>query len=352
MKENKIIEFTGEISEKEMEMLNRVFERYSFQPVSYEKVRSVYKLKTATNYVCLKRFKHGRYKAENGNILVEELFKNNFFNTPKYIKTKNDNLLVKYKDLFFYATEWVDGEETNLDELEEAVSCAKLLAKFHLATKNINTKKLKIKNNLKNWPKIYKKQLYDFYKYEKIIDNKKIKSSFDISYKENINRFYNSALVSLKILNSSEYYRLSNIADKNTTICHDSFYYQNIIKKDGEYYIIDLDSIIIDLQINDLGKYIRRLMCKSSYRWNSESAIKIIEAYNSVNKLTKEELEVMLALIMFPHKFWKLGKKRYIKYKNWDERKYSRKLKNILRDSDLQEKFFKDYIDYMNNHIY
>lgn len=42
------------------------------------------------------------------------------------------------------------------------------------------------------------------------------------------------------------------------------FYYQNIIKKGREYYIIDLDNIIIDLQVNDLGKYIRRLMNKKA----------------------------------------------------------------------------------------
>lgn len=49
-------------------------------------------------------------------------------------------------------------------------------------------------------------------------------------------------------------------------------------------------------------------MTKKSYQWDFEKTKRIIEAYNSENKLTKEDLEVMLSLVIFPHKFWKLGK--------------------------------------------
>ncbi len=96
------------------------------------------------------------------------------------------------------------------------------------------------------------------------IENKKIKNEFDITYKEHIDSFYERAMVALSFLNKSDYYKLSKDAQKNKSLCHHSFYYQNIIKKGTEYYIIDLDSIIIDLQVNDLGKYIRRLMTKKT----------------------------------------------------------------------------------------
>ncbi|EFG86108.1 spore coat protein, CotS family [Clostridium carboxidivorans P7] len=159
------------------------------------------------------------------------------------------------------------------------------------------------------------------------------------SYLDNI---YHRAMTSLNFLNTSDYYKLSRQAEKNKTICHDSFYYQNIIKKNNQYYIIDLDSIIIDLHVNDLGKLIRRLMFKGSYEWDFQKAKTLIEAYNEVNKLEKNELEVMLALIVFPHKFWKLGRKRYIKYKNWDENKYIHKLNRLMKYNDMQNKFWKN----------
>ena len=48
----------------------------------------------------------------------------------------------------------------------------------------------------------------------------------------------------------------------------------------------------------------------------------------------------MLALIIFPHKFWKLGQKRYMKQKKWSETKYLHKLNKITCHNETQEKFF------------
>ncbi len=47
------------------------------------------------------------------------------------------------------------------------------------------------------------------------IENKKIKNEFDITYKEYIDSFYERAMVALSFLNKSDYYKLSNEAQKN-----------------------------------------------------------------------------------------------------------------------------------------
>lgn len=352
VKESRKVKYSKDISKNEDSVIKKVFDRYNFNVISYKKARSAFKVKTTEGNICLKRFKHGKNKAKNGSILVEELSKNNFKNTAQFIRTKNDNLFVRYKKFFFYATEWIDGEECDLSQITEAKKCAELLAKFHLATCKIDTQSIKIQSNLRNWPQIYKNKLYDLPKYENMIIKKKIKNNFDLTYMNNIDKFYERGLITLKILNDSEYYRLSKKAETEHTICHDSFYYQNIIKKGDEYYIIDLDSIIVDLQINDLGKFIRRLMSKSDYKWDFEKAKKIIEGYNSINRLTKEELKVMLALINFPHKFWKLGRKRYIKHKNWSEQRYNHKLNKVIYNAELQQKFLEDYLHYLEDYTY
>lgn len=348
--EDRNINSIDKLSEKEIRMVNRVLENYSFDVIKFVKVRSAYKLETSFGNICLKRMKHGEHKPLNGSILVQELVDKGFHNIAKYYKTKNDRIYVKYRNSFFYATEWIDGEECNLDSIEEAKNCVKLLAHYHIASSNIDIKRFKIKNNLKNWPVIFKHNLQDLEKFERIINRKKIKSEFDIAFGNYIESIYHRGMVAINFLNTSDYYKLSRQASQNKIICHDSFYYQNIIKKDEEYYIIDLDSIIVDLHVNDLGKLIRRLMFKRSYKWDFEKAKILIEEYNSISKFDKSELEVMLALIIFPHKFWKLGKKRYIKHKGWDESKYMHKLNRLVRYNDNQNKFLEDYLNYIKDY--
>lgn len=58
----------------------------------------------------------------------------------------------------------------------------------------------------------------------------------------------------------------------------------------------------------------------------------------------------MLSLVIFPHKFWKLGKKRYIKHKRWPETKYMKKLNKIIKYDDMQREFLENYIKYLEQY--
>lgn len=337
------------IDVKEKESLINVLNKYDFKVIDIYKSRSAYKVSTSSGNICLKKMKHGEYKASNGNMLVEYLISNGFSNIARYYKTKNGHLYVKSGKMIYYVTEWIDGIESDMNNIDEAIQCVKMLAQFHIASKKIDTSKFKIKNNLKNWSKIFKNDIDDLQRFKKIILRKRNKDDLDLSYLKHIDSFSNRGLAALSFLNESKYAKLSMKAYEDKTICHDSFYYQNIIKKNNTFYIVDLDSIIIDLQINDLGKLIRRLMFRKAYRWDFNKAKLLIESYTSINLLSKDELEAMLSLIIFPHKFWKLGKKRYVKDKSWNQTKYIHKLNRIIECDVLQQKFLEDYLDYLRN---
>ena len=344
------LEHINTVTNREMQILITVINKYNLRIISAEKIRSAYKIITNNGKFYLKRMKHGRNKVKNGCILSEELQLNKFSNTAKYFRTNEGAYFVRYNKSIFYLTEWIEGIECDLSNIDEAANCAKLLAQFHNMSNKIDHRKLHIQKNLKNWPRIFSSNLNNLEKFKRIIIGKRIKNDFDVLFLENIDSFYNRGLSAINILSKSQYYNLSKIANDEKLICHNSFYYQNIIKKEGEYFIIDFDSIIIDLQISDLGKLIRRLMFKKSYGWDFYFAKTLIEAYNSVNILCKEDLEIMVALIIFPQKFWKLGQRRFIDQKKWSESKYLHKLNKIISYNEIQEKFFADYLIYLEEY--
>jgi CotS family spore coat protein len=348
MSYRKLIE-NAVVNQNEKKMISYAMGKYNIEVNTSCKIRSVYKITSNTGVLCLKKIKHGHKKVQNSNNLVLGLKNAGFSNVSSFLKTKNGELSVKYNKYTLYVTEWIDGEECQLENLPEILNCTKLLAQFHLAANKIDTKTYKLHNNLKDWPSIFNSNLHDLEKFKDFIARKKIKNEFDHIYDRYIDKFYSRGINALNTLISSDYHKLSRQAYQNKTLCHDSFYYQNIIKKsNNEYYIIDLDSVIIDLQVMDLGKFIRRLMTKSDFQWNFSKARYIIEAYHNEKPLSAEELEVMLALIIFPHKFWKLGRKRYIKQKNWSENKYMHKLEKVIKYSDLEQNFIYDYQNFID----
>lgn len=339
------------ISDKELNNISYVCSKYSITLKEAYRVRSAYKIiDMQNNSYCLKRMKSGKKKILNSYKLTEDLLKSGFKNTPRYLITKKGNVYISHKGYLFLMTDWVEGRECDFSNIEEAKEGIKLLAKFHLCAEEINTKQYKLKNCLKNWPDIYKECINDMISYKHIIDKKILKTEFDYLYFDNIELFIERALNSLNLLNISSYYKLSKEAEKKKPICHRSFYYQNVIKKDEEYFLIDLNRIIIDLRVNDLGRFIRRLMHKKDYSWDFKKAEELIISYNSIYPLNKNELEIMLSLIIFPHKFWKLGKKRYKKHRNWSEIKYKKKLDNILASTEGQDKFYEEYIYFLNKY--
>jgi CotS family spore coat protein len=343
------VKYESNLSIKEEMMVKYVMSKYGYEVKEIYRARSAYKIITQNETLCLKRLMHGVNKANNGYYLVENLFKLGFDNTAKFLKNTEGELYIKYKKFTLYVTEWIDGEECNLDDISEAINCIKLLAKFHTTANAIDTSRLRIKNNLKNWPKIFSDRLIELEQFRYIAERKKIKNEFEHMYLKYVDSFYKRVVMSIELLNSSNYYLLSNEASKNKSLCHDSFYYQNILKKDDKYYLIDLDSIMVDLEVVDIAKYIRRLMFKKSYDWDFDKAKVLIEAYSSIKSLSYKELEILLALISFPHKFWKLGKKRFIKQKNWNEQKYMHKLEKSIKYFELEEAFFENFSSYIKN---
>lgn len=346
--ENSNSSYTDVTFDKEKKIIYSVLSQYDFQVIKCTKVRSVYKVETTECSLCLKRMRHGKSKPNNCTIIAKELIDTDFCNIAKYYKTKDGKSYVRRKKLLFYVTDWIEGEEGDLNNFKEVILIVKSLAQFHLAINNMDIGKLKLKSNLKNWHKVFTESLRGLEKYERIINNKRIKSEFDLSYYDYIQSMYHRGMVALNLLNTADYYKLYKHANKNKTLCQDNFYNENIVKKDGRYYIMDLGNIVIDLQLIDLFNLISKLIYRKIIEWDFNKVKLLIEAYTSINKLNKNELEVMLALLVFPYKFWKLGKKRYVKHKAWDESKYMHKLIKLTKYDDLQNKFLEDFLCYMN----
>lgn len=346
---HRIVEIDNSISQREYIKIKNVLDKYNIESGYVEKKRSVYKIINEDKSYCLKKISNENHKVVNGMMLVKYLHNNGFFYVADYIKSKDGKEYVKYEGSIYYLTTWIDGRECDFENFEELKNAIELMANFHMKSKGFHTSNTKIESNNKRWPDIFEKRRKDILKYNDIIEKKKIKSTFDIEYQKVSEKFIKMINMAQELLQKSNYMMLSKQAFEDKTVCHDSFYYQNIlINEKKELYLIDLDSILYDIWVYDLAKFIRRILYRKVYGWNFEVAKKIIDEYRRINPLSDEELEILLAFLIFPHKFWKLGKKKYDKKKQWSEGKYINRIEKILKYSDKQETFAKRYIEEYN----
>lgn len=340
--------YTPDISQKDIDMLDEVLSHYDFNAASVEKIRSAYKVCTDKGDFCLKRVGHGYEKAKKSFYLIKHLNENGFDNIAEYYHTKDGKALIKYKNAAFYLTYWIEGREASFSNVDEILSCSELLANFHNMAKGFkSTKHIMIRSHTKKWRKSFKKYVEEMEGFKDYIDRLKIKSEFDYTYRDSINIFRKEAEHSIRILDRSGYDEHCKYYLSEGYVCHDSFYYQNIlIDKDDKLHIVDMESCQYDIPVSDLGKLIRRVLAKKRFKWDFDLCRRIIEKYCKVRPLTKEEYEMLLSILVFPHKFWKLGKKRYIRNKKWNENKYRKKLHRLLRERQYKREFIYFYINF------
>lgn len=337
------------ISYKEKKLLDYVLSKYELAVNNIYKQKDIYKIECDHRSVCLKKLKQGKNTILNRNYILENLHNAGLENISKIQKTTEGSVFVKTHKYNFYVTDFIEGEECDFASLSEAIEYGKLLARIHSLLNNIDVRRLKIKSKLEDLPREFYDKLLNLEKFKQIIQKKIIKNEFDLMYLNYIDNFYNLGTLALNVLYSSNFYKIAKESSIKRTLSVGDIY--NYIRKCNgtDYFVLEINNLSIDLQIMDLGKFLTKLMYKEDYQWNFDKAKHIIEGYSAINPLNREDLELILATITFPHKFWKLGKRRYLKHKGWSEPKYISKIDKIINNYSLQQKFFTDFLNFINS---
>lgn len=339
-----------DMSNDEMELIERILGNYEIPFTTVEKVRSAYRVSTNDSEYCLKMIGRGYKRAEKSFFLSSALRERSFDNVAPYIFTKDNKYLIKNKKSSFYMTKWIDSTEVDFKNIDDILDCARFLAEFHNKAKGIEIPAdIKIRNKHNQWNDIFSSHIQAVEKFNEKINSKSKKTGFDLIYKNNMHIFRAEAEFALKLLNTMEAKRAFDEAEQERYMCHDSFYYQNILKdKDGKLYLIDLESSQLDCPMSDLGKFIRRIICKHVFRWDFDLCRRIIDAYSEVRPISRDELYPLLAMLSFPHKYWKFGKKRYVRKKDWSEEDYQNKLKKIITMQKYKVEFVRNFMMFYN----
>lgn len=338
-------QYTRQIAAAEYNMVLNILKNYEIQIKNITRQKNEYRIDTLQGSCCLKRTRHGK-----NNVLLlfnmsEYITHKGFCSVPGYFKTKDGKLFVKYKHCYFYLTDFIEGRAANPDDPAELIDCVKTLAGFHASISGTEgAGYFEVQSNLKNWPLIFMEYCSKLGWYKRIIDKKNIRSDFDNIYYFNIDYYKKIGTSAMELLSRANFHELSDITSRNRSIFIKKFSSKNLIySNEGKIIISDISTAVKDTTINNLGKIMRKILSRDSYGWKFKIAEEIIEAFRSIVPMSDDELKGLLAFIIFPFEFCKLGRRRYEKHKYWSEEKYMRKINKQLKYKDKISEFIKDY---------
>lgn len=320
-----------------------VQDTYGLQIQYIEKIKNVYKISSGNKEYCLKVIRY-----DLGHFLfilsaIKHLQNNKFKHIPRMIKTKDGMDYMNIQGCYAYLTNWITSRQCNYDNPVDVLIAASKLAELHKKSHGFDvTENMNPRIGWFKWPEIFNTRKSEILDFKKRIDKKDKKTEFDKIYLNAMEEELNRAERSIENLMRSNYLEIMNKEIAKKGFCHHDYANHNVlIGTSGEVNIIDFDYCMLDTHLHDLSSLLLRRM--KNGKWSINNCVFIIDAYNSVNNVKREDIPVMAAFMEFPQDYWQIGIQYYWEKQPWEEEFFLKKLKKTLEDRGEKQDFIDEF---------
>lgn len=293
----------------------KLLEQYCVDVKSTRKLRGGFFCDTEQGNFKLKELSSSPKKIPYVYYLSEQLKESGFTQIDSIILDKNGNAVCGVHDFGNYILkQWYVGRECDINKEKEVVEAARTLAKLHNHLDLVSGQINKMQEDLlydKRWDYFIKEPLTDEWerhnqelkKVRRYVRTRVNKGEFEYVYLQLFDEIYNLAEMITMRLADSGYQQLYEASVRCRKLAHGDYNYHNIMMAGPQMAITNFEKFHIDIQINDLYYFLRKIMEKKS--WDISMGQKIIYGYDRIRPIDQVEREYIALRLTYPEKFWK-----------------------------------------------
>lgn len=294
---------------------------------SYKDKKGVWWIQTDKGMKILKKISNSE---ETLRFILDAVhhLEDNGIRLPKVNQTRDGRDYSVVDGVCYILTDAIYGRNPSYSSPHELALLTGELAKFHKASSGFHPQAgTKPKYHLGLWIEDYTEQLEDMNSFYK---DELLKSKHDpvnsVIIKE-FPYFYERALKAIEGLKRSEYDCWVSERREKGCLCHQDFAAGNLILTSSDnIYVLDTDSLTVDIPARDIRKLLNKIMKKAG-KWDMELTKKILGIYHAKNPLTRAQWKVVMLDLMFPHLFLgAVNKFYYRRDKEWSDDKYLQRI--------------------------
>lgn len=351
------------MEDRNLELLRQ----YNIKIYNTYRIRGAYIVETDKGLKLLKSLESSKSRVEFENALLEYLTVQNYPYVDLYMKNSAGEIITEDgAGNRFVLKNWFPGEECNLRNEADIADAATNLAFLHFMLREVPLTKEQVEyNTYSDLIEVFDKRNRELKRVRSYIREKRKKNEFEICYLNCYDEFYEQSQQAAEILANSNYADLMQEAIDHKYICHGNYTYHNIIminanqlgysnwkpsyqteylsaaglreKVNGNMATANFDKSCIGVQILDLYQYLRKVMEKNN--WDVDLGSMILDTYNQVLPIDKDEIKLLYVLLLYPEKFWKITNFYYNGKKSWVPQRNIQKLIGIQEQKEKKKKF-------------
>lgn len=305
--------------------------------------KGVYYLKTDKGFRCLKKVNYGIQKLLFVYGAKEHLINSGFTTVDRYCLNVEGNPYAIVNEDIYTLSQWIDGRQCDFHNTEDLVNSARNLAKMHIASKGYEPpENSKLKTDLGRWYNLMEKRVKSLDKMRDMSRKSSNKSSFELNYIKTVDFYKNLGKRAIKVLNDSKYSELCKFAEEEKGFCHHDYTYNNIIIDNyNNINVIDFDYCKREIRAYDISNFMIKVLKRTD--WDIQYANIIINAYNEVSPLSKEEYKVIFAFLLFPQRFWRLSNRYFYNEVSWTKNTFNNKIENLIKEQEKYNNFIENF---------
>lgn len=317
-----------------MEFMNQIIFFYPFEvekmtPIKNKSGRVTWEIETNNGTKIVKSFQmppkrirflgEAHYHLQNNGLPI----------VPIHL-TSNGGISVGTENVFCLVYDKKVGKEVTYYNVEQMEKISEFMAKFHQASIGYQlSDDSKKRTRLGKWHKLYRWKIQELRGYKQIalsLEQDKFSQIF-LKYVDEMLERGDKSLVNL---DNSCYENWTKEVMETGQFCQQDFTVARFTEINGEILMKELHSITYDLPIRDIRILLNKIMKKLSV-CDEELLVRLLQSYQSVVPLSKEQFELLWIDLIFPHQFCAIAHKYFLQQKkSWSDEKYLWMLQNLI----------------------
>lgn len=326
-----------------------VLDQYEVDVKNVRKGRGVLLCDTNKGMMILQEYMGSLQHMEEESRVLSFLTEKGGMNVDVCIRDKNGRSYTENKDGTRYVLKkWYDYSECNVNSRSELEMAVRTLAKLHMLLRHIDV--ISAGEDMKaqsyhsseihsSLLEEYEKHNRELHRVRRFIRNKKKKTAFELCIMESFEEMFAQAEEATEKLINSNYQKLYMDALRQKQICHGSYHQHNILIKGSHIAVVNFQKFYTGMQLMDLYYFMRKILEK--HNWDVELGSILLEDYNRILPISKEEMEVLHAMFLYPEKYWKQMNFYYNTNKVWIPQKNIEKLRKAAEQKTIRAAFLK-----------
>ena|GEM_PF-700522 len=317
-----------------------VVKNFGMRLKDYQKIWGMYLCNTDQGAKILKPvyMKEGQIWFQHST--KEYLYKQGFQQCSRFYVSDQKTPYYVHDGQIYIMEDWREGEELDYTDFQSVQEVTKLLGSFHYHSKGMSPLKGSDPiSYLSNFPYQMEKRIIELNHFRKRIYKHRRLSDFDLLFIRYYPYYYELAIESLTLLESTSCRALIQKLKQDQYVCHGKFIHHNLIKTEVDWWIQDFSYCSYHIPIYEFTSFVNKTMQKSE--WDTEKALTMFEIYKPYIGYNDDLELLFLSLLLFPERFWKLCNQYYNQRRTHPAKKQVEKMQELVEKQEDHKEFLK-----------